>query len=97
MYLGQIVEIGTREQIITSAKHPYTKALLKSVLSLEPGAGIPNINLGGGFPNPLDVPPGCLFHPRCPEAMDVCSSQIPELENTGSTQTRCWLVQKQSA
>jgi peptide/nickel transport system ATP-binding protein len=97
MYLGQIVEIGTREQIITSAKHPYTQALLKSVLSLELGAGIPNINLGGGFPNPLDVPSGCPFHPRCPEAMDVCSSQIPELENTDSTQTRCWLVQRQSA
>jgi peptide/nickel transport system ATP-binding protein len=96
MYLGQIVEIGTREQIINTAKHPYTQALLKSVLSLEPGAGIPNINLGGGFPNPLDVPPGCPFHPRCPEAMDVCTSQIPELENTDNTQTRCWLVQKQS-
>ena len=94
MYLGQIVEIGTRQQIITAARHPYTQALLRSVLSLEPGAGIPDINLGGGFPNPLDLPSGCRFHPRCPKAMDICSSQIPELENTGSTQTRCFLVQK---
>jgi len=96
MYLGQIVEIGTREQIITTAKHPYTQALLKSVLSLQPGGGIPNINLGGGFPNPLDVPSGCRFHPRCPKAMEVCTIQAPELENTGNTQTRCFLVQRQS-
>lgn len=95
MYLGQIVEIGTREQIISSAKHPYTQALLKSVLTLKPGGGIPNINLGGGFPNPLDVPSGCRFHPRCPEVMDKCPSHMPQLEDTGDTQTRCFLVQKQ--
>jgi len=94
MYLGQIVEIGTREQIIASAKHPYTQALLKSVLSLQPGGGIANINLGGGFPNPLDVPSGCRFHPRCPEAMNICPAQMPQLEDTGSTQTRCFLVQR---
>jgi peptide/nickel transport system ATP-binding protein len=94
MYLGQIIEIGTREQIVTDAKHPYTQALLKSVLSLQPGKGIPDINLGGGFPNPLDVPTGCRFHPRCPKAMDVCRTVMPELEKTGDTQTRCILVQK---
>jgi peptide/nickel transport system ATP-binding protein len=97
MYLGQIVEIGTREQIITAAKHPYTQALLSSVLSLQPGGGIPDINLGGGFPNPLDVPSGCRFHPRCPKAMEVCPIQLPELENTGNTQTRCFWVQRQSS
>ncbi len=91
MYLGQIVEIGSREQIIFNAKHPYTQALMKSVLSLQPGGGIPEINLGGGFPNPLDVPSGCRFHPRCPEAMDVCTLKMPELLKTGDTQTRCFL------
>jgi len=97
MYLGQIVEIGTREQIISAAKHPYTQALLASVLSLQPGRGIPDINLGGGFPNPLAVPSGCRFHPRCPKAIDVCATQMPELEHTDNTQTRCFLFQKDLA
>jgi len=91
MYLGQIFEIGSREQIIHNAKHPYTQALMDSVLSLQPGGSIPKINLGGGFPNPLDVPSGCLFHPRCPKAMDICTTQLPELVQTGDTQTRCLL------
>lgn len=94
MYLGQIVEIGTREQVITAAKHPYTQILLKSVLSLQPGMGIPEIDLGGGFPNPLDVPPGCRFHPRCPKAMDECSTKMPELEKIDGTYTRCFLHQR---
>ncbi len=97
MYLGQIVEIGTRAQIIGAAKHPYTQALLQSVLSLQPGEGIPDIHLGGGFPNPLDVPSGCSFHPRCPKAMKICVSQQPELKNTGRTQTRCFWVQGQGS
>jgi peptide/nickel transport system ATP-binding protein len=91
MYLGQIVEVGSRKQIIQNGKHPYTQALMESVLSLQPGGGIPQINLGGGFPNPLDVPSGCLFHPRCPKAMNSCRTQAPELLQTGDTQTRCLL------
>ncbi len=93
MYLGQIVEIGSREQIIHNGKHPYTQALMQSVLSLEPGGGIPHIDLGGGFPNPLDVPPGCLFHPRCPKAMDECRVKKPALLTSGESQTRCLLFQ----
>lgn len=94
MYLGQIVEVGSREQVIHNAKHPYTQALMDSVLSLQPDGGIPEINLGGGFPNPLDVPSGCLFHPRCPKAMDICTTQLPELLQTGDTLTRCLLFKK---
>ncbi|MCK5515360.1 MAG: ABC transporter ATP-binding protein [Desulfobulbaceae bacterium] len=96
MYLGQIVEVGSRKQIIQNARHPYTQALLDSVLSLQPGGGIPEINLGGGFPNPLDVPSGCLFHPRCPKAMDICTTQSPELSQTDDTQTRCLLFKTSS-
>jgi peptide/nickel transport system ATP-binding protein len=91
MYLGQIVEVGSREQIIHHSRHPYTQALMKSVLSLEPGGGIPRIDLGGGFPNPLDLPNGCLFHPRCPKVMDRCRIENPELLSIREIQTRCLL------
>lgn len=93
MYLGQIVETGTRRQIIHESKHPYTQALMQSVLSLEPGGGIPTIDLGGGFPNPLDLPTGCLFHPRCPNAMDMCKTVRPELKEINGRETRCLLYQ----
>ncbi len=95
MYLGQIVETGTRRQIIHESKHPYTQALMQSVLSLEPGGGIPTIDLGGGFPNPLDLPTGCLFHPRCPKAMDICKRERPELKIIIGRETRCLLYQQQ--
>jgi peptide/nickel transport system ATP-binding protein len=68
---------------------------MDSVLSLQPGGGIPQISLGGGFPNPLDVPSGCLFHPRCPKAMNSCTTEAPELLQTGDTQTCCLLFKNQ--
>jgi peptide/nickel transport system ATP-binding protein len=93
MYLGQLVETGTRHQIIHESKHPYTQALMQSVLSLEPGGGIPTIDLGGGFPNPLDLPSGCLFHPRCPKAMNKCRHEKPDLLKKDGREARCYLYQ----
>ena len=95
MYMGQIVEMGERDQIMSAPEHPYTKVLMRSVLSLQPGRGIPNINLRGGFPNPLDLPSGCRFHPRCPQVMARCKTEIPELLNIGDSLSRCWLTQNQ--
>ncbi|MGP9767635.1 ABC transporter ATP-binding protein [Halomonas sp. AOP13-D3-9] len=79
MYLGQIVEEGTREQIFTSPRHPYTQALLASALTPEPGLGVPDIGLGAGQPDPTQPPSGCAFHPRCPIAQPQCSEQTPKL------------------
>ena len=77
MYLGRIVEEADAGTLFTAPRHPYTRILLNSVLTPEPGRGLPDTELGVTFPNPLDLPEGCRFHPRCPEAMPVCSEEMP--------------------
>jgi peptide/nickel transport system ATP-binding protein len=77
MHLGRIVEEGTTDAIMRDPAHPYTKALLASVLTPEPGLGVPATELGASFPSPLAPPPGCTFHPRCPAAMAICRERAP--------------------
>jgi peptide/nickel transport system ATP-binding protein len=77
MYLGRIVEMAKRDALFRAPRHPYTRALLESVLTPEPGLGVPETGLGLAMPNPLDPPPGCVFHPRCPEAGPRCRVEIP--------------------
>jgi len=77
MYLGRIVEEASTEALFRSPKHPYTEALLKSVLTPEPGLGIPDTHLGAAYPNPLHMPPGCRFHPRCTQRIERCSNVAP--------------------
>jgi peptide/nickel transport system ATP-binding protein len=78
MYLGRIVEETGTDTLFRAPKHPYTQALLTSVLTPEPGLGVPDTQLGAAYPNPLDVPPGCRFHPRCPQVMEVCRAIAPK-------------------
>ena len=80
MYLGRLVEVGDAETVLTAPDHPYTRALLSAVPAPKPGRGLPGTPLKGAFPNPLDPPTGCAFHPRCPMARDVCASSAPVLE-----------------
>jgi peptide/nickel transport system ATP-binding protein len=75
MYLGQIVEVGPTEEIISSPRHPYTKALLAAL----PAPGTAPVRLPGEPASPLAVPTGCSFHPRCTERLDKCSSEEPML------------------
>src|SRR5262245_32627560 len=77
MYLGRIVEEADTDHLFRAPKHPYTQALLASVLTPEPGLGVPDTHLGITYPNPLDMPSGCRFHPRCARAMEVCKSLPP--------------------
>jgi peptide/nickel transport system ATP-binding protein len=77
MYLGRIVEEAETDRIFKNPRHPYTKALLESVLTPEPGLGVPELHLGAGFPNPLDPPSGCTFHPRCIHAKPECGEKAP--------------------
>lgn len=77
MYLGRIVEQGDARSIFANPKHPYTTALLESVLTPDPSLGVPDTHLGAAYPNPLDMPSGCTFHPRCARAMPQCSSAVP--------------------
>lgn len=91
MYLGRIVEEADTDTLFQAPKHPYTQALLASVLTPEPGLGVPDTHLGAAYPNPLDVPPGCRFHPRCPRVMDVCRRTAPKAVSNGNAMVECHL------
>jgi peptide/nickel transport system ATP-binding protein len=77
MYLGRLVECGPTAEVLHRPRHPYTRALLASALTPDPSLGLPEATLRGHFPNPLDPPPGCHFHPRCPQATEVCATVAP--------------------
>ena len=96
MYLGRIVEEKDTEALFGNPEHPYTQALLASVLTPEPSKGVPDTQLGAVFPNPLDPPPGCMFHPRCPHAMPHCSEVAPWPIPSGNGFVECHLYDKTS-
>jgi peptide/nickel transport system ATP-binding protein len=79
MYLGQVVEIGPVEEIYERPKHPYTRALLASRLSMNPDERTDDPPLTGDPPNPINPPSGCRFRTRCPFAEDVCAARAPRL------------------
>jgi len=81
MYLGRIMEITDRKSLYEDPQHPYTKALLAAVPIPDPviEASREHIVLGGEVPSPLNPPSGCVFHPRCPIAVDECRRGVPEL------------------
>jgi oligopeptide transport system ATP-binding protein len=83
MYLGQIVEIGTREEIFRDPKHPYTRALLSAVPADHPGRRKPRIVLEGDVPTPINPPSGCRFHTRCRYATEACRREVPKLRDFG--------------
>ena len=95
MYLGQLVEVGARDEVFARPAHPYTRALLRAVRPPDPAAGWSgaDVSLHGDVPSPVDPPTGCRFHTRCPEAIDVCKHVVPPLESLPSgRQVACHLV-----
>lgn len=91
MYLGRLVEESTVERLFENARHPYTSALLKSVLTPVPGLGIPDTALGMEYPNPVNPPSGCHFHPRCPKVSDTCRNQAPKTLFNDQERIECHL------
>ncbi|MDJ1159996.1 ATP-binding cassette domain-containing protein [Chelatococcus sp. SYSU_G07232] len=91
MYLGRVVELAETAALFSAPRHPYTKALLASVLTPEPGQGIPETGLGLAFPDPLHPPSGCPFHPRCPERLPQCASVVPPFLRDGRGAVSCHL------
>jgi peptide/nickel transport system ATP-binding protein len=79
MYLGKIVEIGPTSTVINRPQHPYAKALMSASPVLDPDYIRKPIEIKGAVPNPLDIPPGCRFAPRCIEAKPTCREREPEL------------------
>jgi peptide/nickel transport system ATP-binding protein len=92
MYLGRFVERKPVEALFANPEHPYTKALLASVLTPEPGLGVPDVGLGDVMPDPANIPPGCRFHPRCPIAEPRCSIETPPLKPRPGGGVECLLV-----
>lgn len=82
MYLGEIVEMGDVEDVFERPTHPYTRALLSSVLYPEPRVQRTRFELRQEIPSPLNLPSGCFLHPRCPLAVDSCSTERPRLTPT---------------
>ena len=92
MYLGSIVELAETERLFTGPAHPYSAALLAAAPELDPGRRSVVDAVRGELPSPLDLPPGCPFHPRCPKVMAVCRSERPLLrERAGGPTTACHL------
>jgi peptide/nickel transport system ATP-binding protein len=83
MYLGEVVEQGPVDALWSDARHPYTRALLASMPSLDPDNRTRQAPIAGDPPNPINPPSGCRFHTRCPFAEAVCSAVKPELMDTG--------------
>ncbi len=91
MYLGQVVEKADTAALFRAPRHPYTQALLASVLTPEPGLGVPDNGLGLAFPDPLNPPSGCHFHPRCAQRLDHCRVQPPALAHDALGAVACHL------
>ena len=84
MYLGKLVELADARELYTSPKHPYTRALLSAVPLPDPTVKKERILLVGDIPTPIDPPPGCRFHTRCPDVIDRCRSEVPPMEQKGT-------------
>jgi len=94
MYLGRIVEEAAAEQLFAGPAHPYTRALLAAEPLPDPARRATHIPLKGEVPSPIDPPPGCPFHPRCPDALPHCATDVPTVHTlAGHQQVRCHLYQ----
>jgi peptide/nickel transport system ATP-binding protein len=93
MYLGRIVEIGPTKEILKDPQHPYTKALLSVIPVPNPRLRRERVILQGETPNPIDLPSGCRFHPRCPIAVERCKQEEPLwIAVRPEHQAACWMV-----
>jgi oligopeptide/dipeptide ABC transporter ATP-binding protein len=84
MYLGEIVEYGSSDEVFTKPLHPYTQALISAIPIPDPRTKVNRIILPGEVPSPINPPSACRFHPRCPYVQDICKTVKPPLEDTGN-------------
>jgi dipeptide transport system ATP-binding protein len=92
MYLGHVVEQGSRDKIFNAPQHPYTKALLSATPVADPAFKRQRIILRGELPSPLSPPSGCAFRTRCPIAEVRCATEMPDLQTRGDHSVACHLV-----
>ena len=92
MYLGKVVELAAYSNVYTDSKHPYTRALLSAIPVADPRVKKERMVLEGDVPSPINPPPGCAFHLRCPHRMDVCNKEAPVLKDIGGNhEVACYL------
>lgn len=77
MYLGKVMEFAEKKELFEQPIHPYTKALLQAIPSIESDSGVKKELLQGDIPSPIDPPMGCVFHTRCPYCDEVCKTEEP--------------------
>ena len=93
MYLGKMVEFADRDELFRNPLHPYTQALMSAIPVPDPTLKRERIILQGDVPSPLNPPPGCRFHPRCPVAFEHCSIQEPPfVEVSTDHRVACWRI-----
>mgnify|MGYP001668063296 CR=1 FL=1 len=95
MYLGSLVEIGSKESIFKNPLHPYTQALFSAIPMPDPTHKMNRIILEGSIPSPANPPKGCKFHTRCAKCMEICKSEIPIPRNVGGHMVACHLYDKE--
>ena len=83
MYLGEIVEMGPVDAVLSAPRHPYTQSLMSAVPDVDHPGHAQRVRLTGDLPSPLNPPTGCKFHTRCPLAVDRCRSEAPKSEDLG--------------
>jgi dipeptide transport system ATP-binding protein len=89
MYLGRPVEQGSKQTVFTQARHPYTQVLLAATPSVDPKARSKRMTVKGELPSPINPPPGCAFHRRCPFATERCAQERPELRQVEDRLVAC--------
>jgi dipeptide transport system ATP-binding protein len=94
MYLGKPVEAGSRDEIFSKPRHPYTRALLSATPVADPFRNKERIVLHGELPSPIAPPSGCTFHPRCPSMTEKCTKEIPELVEMEGCKIACFHPKK---
>ncbi len=90
MYLGRPIEFGNRDDIFSRPHHPYTRALLSATPVADPFREKERIMLCGELPSPIAPPPGCTFHPRCPDMTEICKGQAPGISELDNCEVACY-------